>query len=239
MRWTLAMLLIVGANVGHADAFDHGRFDRVLRAHVEGGRVDYAGIKRSAMAELDAYLASVARARLDGLSKPDRLAFFLNAYNALVIREVARRYPLTSVKKVPGFFKGLRHKVAGKVLTLDELEHKTIRPEFKDARVHFALVCAARSCPPLRAAAFRGASLDRVLDRLTRSFINSWHGVRIKGDSVRVSQLFNWFAEDFKRDAGSVGRFLARYHKTAGPRLATMTHFEHLPYDWSLNAKSS
>lgn len=136
---------------------------------------------------------------------------------------------------MPGFFKELGHKVAGEVLTLDELEHKIIRPRFADARVHFALVCAAMSCPPLTASAFRGSSLDRVLDRLTRSFVNSWNGVRIQGDTVRVSQLFSWFANDFKRDAGSVGRYLARYHKSAGGRLARMTRFEHLPYDWSLN----
>ena len=237
MRNALSLLLISWVIPGHADAFDHGRYDGVLRGHVKGGRVDYAGIRANSMPELDAYLTSVGQARLEGLSRSDRLAFFLNAYNALVIREVARRHPLNSVQKVSGFFKKLKHKVAGKVLTLDELEHKIIRPQFTDARVHFALVCAARSCPPLRAAAFQGSSLDRVLDRLTRSFINSWNGVRIKDDAIQISQLFNWFAEDFRRDAGSVGRYLARYHKTAAPRLAKITRFEYLPYDWSLNAK--
>jgi hypothetical protein len=77
--------------------------------------------------------------------------------------------------------------------------------------------------------------VDRVLDRLAKNFINSWSGVRVEGDRVRVSQLFNWFASDFKESAGSVGKYLARYHKKHADRLARMERFKYLPYDWSLN----
>jgi hypothetical protein len=236
MRTPILTLAVIAALAPAARAaVSHEPFDAILKKHVKRGRVDYEGIKRESRAALDGYVKALGKARLAGASRNEKLAFYLNAYNALVIKSVVDRLPVESVMKVPGFFKRHRHTVAGRRVTLDELEHGIIRPTFKDARVHFALVCAARSCPPLRAAAFHAGSVDGVLDRLAKSFVNSWSGVRIQGARVRVSQIFNWFADDFRKSAGSVGRFLARYHEKHAGLLKRTRRFEHLPYDWSLN----
>jgi hypothetical protein len=223
---------------GSAAAFDHAPFDGLLRAHVRGGRVDYAALKARGARELDAYLAAVARAELRGLSRPAQLAFYLNAYNALVIGEVVRRWPgIRSVKAVAGFFDKQRHRVAGASLTLNDLENKLIRPRFKDARIHFALVCAARSCPPLPSRAFDPRTLEQTLDGLARDFIRSPAGVRIAGGELRASRLFEWYEADFRESAGSVLGYLARYHPLGKQLASGKLRLAFLDYDWALNGR--
>jgi hypothetical protein len=235
-----AILLIAAAAPARGGrTFDHGPFDRLLGKHVKRGRVDYAGIKndRSRSAELGRYVKALGAASLSGMSKRDKLAFYLNAYNALVIDAVVRRWPrIDSVMKVKGFFDKITYRVAGRRVTLNQLENKIIRPTFKDARIHFALVCGARSCPPLMSKAFDGASLDKVLERLTRDFINSKKGVLVgPGGRVRVSQIFKWYAADFEKAAGSVPKYLARYHTKQTDRITKAGRLVYLHYSWSLN----
>jgi hypothetical protein len=233
---TLTLLLAFTAATP-ARAFTHAPFDALLKKHVKRGKVDYQGIKASDQAQLDAYVTAVGKVRVGGMSKSTKLAFYLNAYNALVIKGVVDRLPnFTSVKKVKGFFDKHKYLVAGKRVTLNQLENTIIRPTFKEPRIHFALVCGARSCPPLRAAAFRTSGLDGVLERLTRNFINSGHGVRVKGGAVKVSELFKWYAKDFEQASGSVGKYLARYHKKHADKLSA-GKLGYLHYSWALNKK--
>lgn len=242
MQQFLPMRLLAGiagvtlvAAAAPAAALDHTPFDRLLRAHVRAGRVDYAAIHARDRARLNAYVQALATAR-PGRSRAERLAFYLNAYNALVIKAVVERWPnVSDVTKIKGFFDGARYRVAGRKVTLDQLEKRIIRPQFKDPRTHFALVCAARSCPPLRSRAFTAARLERVLERLTRRFINSPRGVQIKGKTIRVSKIFKWYAGEFKQAAGSVGAYVARYHRQHADTLRKATKLSYLPYDWSLN----
>ena len=235
---TLLAALILLAPAAPAQAFDQKPFQRILWSYVKGGRVDYAGIHADAgaRARLGHYLRSVGNANLAGMSRDAQLAFYLNAYNALVIKAVVDRWPVTSVMKVKGFFKRFKYKVAGATVSLDQLENKVIRPRFKEPRIHFALVCAARSCPPITPRVFKAATLQRTLDGLARAFISSHHGVQVRGDKVRVSKLFQWYAADFKAAAGSTGKYLARYHKKHAGLLAR-GGLGYLPYDWSLNKK--
>ncbi len=235
---SLLLSLSIVASEAHAEAPDHAPLDRILRAHVKGGKVAYSRIKASEGEALDAYLETVAGASLKGLSRNEKLAFYINAYNALVIRSVIRRLPLKSVMKVKGFFDKARHKVAGRKITLNDLENKIIRPRFKEPRIHFALVCAAKSCPPLMGRAFAAKTLKRDLERLTRRFLNSRYGLVIEGGTVKASQLFNWYKQDFVDANGSVGKYLARYRK-ADAALLTREGLKvsHLKYDWSLNGR--
>lgn len=246
--WTnergVAAMLVVGCLAllpgGRAEAFDHGTYDAILRKHVKGGRVDYHALNAEARKALGSYLERLGRAELAGAGRDEKLAFYLNAYNALVLHAILERYPgITSVMKVPGFFKTTRFRVAGKDLSLDELENKLIRPTFRDPRVHFALVCGARSCPPLPSRAYLGATVQRQLDELTRAFINSPAGVVVRDGRPRISALFQWYADDFKAQSGTVGKYLAAYHKRHGPLLARTKDAElgYLDYDWSLNGK--
>jgi hypothetical protein len=214
---SLSVLVLVGGSMAHREAPavqpaasapaasdsspDAAVFDRVLAAHVRRGRVDYAGLKadRHARAQLDAFLAAVA-----SMPESAPLSDWLNAYNALVIQLVLERYPLDSVSSVAGFFKTLERPVAGKERSLDAIEHGIIRPRFKDSRVHFALNCAAISCPPLRARAFRTASLDSDLDELAQRGVADPRHVSVVDGKLLQSAIFFWFEEDFERDAGSV-----------------------------------
>ncbi len=230
---TLSLLLLAAP----ALAFSHAPFDALLKKHVKRGKVDYQGIKATSQAQPNPNVAAVGKARVGGMSKNTKLAFYLNAYNALVIKGVVDRLPgFTSVMKVKGFFDKHKHLVAGKRVTLNQLENTIIRPSFKEPRIHFALVCGARSCPPLRAAAFRTSGLDGVLERLARNFINGRHGVQVKGDAVKVSQLFKWYAKDFEQASGSVGKYVARYHKKHADKLST-AKLGYLHYSWVLNKK--
>ena len=211
-------------------------YNAILKQYCRGGRVDYAGIHGGAKQQLDDYVKYIGSRGLPG-GRDAKLAFYINAYNAITIKMIVDRWPnIKSVMSVPGFFKAKRNRVAGRMLTLDQLENKVIRPTFKDARIHFALVCGARSCPPLRCAAFYGGGLQRTLEGLARRFINGRLGVRLDGDRVRVSKLFEWYGKDFVDAAGSVGKYLAKYHKTAADRLPT-AKIEFQPYSWALNKK--
>ena len=171
-RW-LTLAVVAGLAVCWplvAAAVDHGAFDKILRDHVKRGRVDYAAIKARAKKDLDRYVHALGQAKLDGLSRGEKLAFYLNAYNANVIKAVVERYPVASVAKVKGFFDRKKIRVAGSTLTLNALEHQVIRKRFAEPRIHFALVCAARSCPPLPSRAFSAKRLEQDLERLTHLF---------------------------------------------------------------------
>ena len=212
------------ATAAPRSAPDQAAFDRILRAHVKGGRVNYSAIKSRDGEALEAYLGAVATANLKGLKRGEKLAFYLNAYNALVIKSVLDRLPLRSVKTARGFFDGTSHKVAGRSVTLNDLENKIIRPLFKEPRVHFALVCAARSCPPLMARAFKAKTLNRDLDRLTRAFLGSPSGLVIgggRGQGLQAVHLVRRGLHQGVRFRGRIpGQVPARGCRTAGHKRA-------------------
>lgn len=237
----LAPVLVVGALVlapgGHASALDVEPWDRVLRAHARGGGFDYAGLAADprARADLDRFLASVA-----AMPEDEPLASWLNAYDAIVVSEIARRWPLASVRDVPGFFDRVTHRVAGRDRTLDDIEHRVIRARFPDARVHAALVCGARSCPALHPRALRERDLDATLDRLARAWLAEGAHLRVEGAGpggarVRASAIFAWYRADFERDAGSVLGWIRRYAPQRLEGVPADAQVAELSYDWRVN----
>lgn len=219
---------------------DHRAFDELLSSWVTDGRVAYRGWKANAKAraKLAGYLGRLGKADLSRIRGSDaELTFWLNAYNACVIQAVLDRWPIASVKKVPGFFKKRRFLLAGRRLTLDEIENRLIRPRFREARVHFALVCAAASCPPLPSRAFFSKDLRARLENLTRNFLQGPPGVEVvsPGKRINISRLFEWYRADFVAAAGSVWGFLRRYRKDLAKHPRPKIGF--LEYDWSLNSR--
>ena len=151
-------------------SFDHARLDALLRAHVDStGLVDYAGLSRESAA-LDAYLASLASAPFEELGRDEKLALLINAYNAFTHRLILDHRPVSSIKDIPSGkrWDDRRWRLAGEMVSLDQIEHERIRAAFREPRIHFALVCAARSCPPLRAEAYVGDRLEAQLADQTR-----------------------------------------------------------------------
>lgn len=206
----------------------------IFARYIKPSGVDYAGLKADAQARaaLSRYLDAAA-----DMPEQAPLSDWLNLYNALVIQQVIERYPLASVMDVQGFFKGIRHPIAGKPRTLDELEHQLIRARFKDARVHMALNCGARSCPRLAREPFAPGDLDGRLEALAAAMLADRSHVRADGDKLYLSAIFFWFERDFKREAGDVRSWIAR-HAPPGTLAGLVPNagLVQLDYDWTLNA---
>ncbi len=225
-----------------SEAPNHARFDEVLQARVNAeGQVDYGGLKASPE-KLETYLDRLASADLAALSYYEQLAFWLNAYNALVIKGVVDRYPTTSVRSVKpfgGFFYRLKFQVAGKPYTLNEIEHDVIRAEFVDARVHFALVCASAGCPTLENRAFFANTLEERLETATFNFVANPEKVRLERSERRLylSKIFKWYAADFTEGYAGVTDFLADYLPPDDAEFLETEEVElhYLDYDWTLN----
>ena len=237
---------------------DPAEFNAVLARVVNGrGMVNYAALQRQP-AQLDRYLqalADLSPARFASWSEAEQIALLINAYNALTLRSIIDHDPIRpSIKAIPGVWKLRRHSVIGQRLTLDEIEHRILRREYNEPRIHAALVCAAISCPPLRSEAYTGPELDRQLEDQTNRWLASSEGLRIdrEAGTVAISSIFQWFAEDWPRadpsatpvpghkKESAVLHFIAR-HRPAEERpllLGGDFRLEYLPYNWSLNRQS-
>ncbi|RVU46863.1 DUF547 domain-containing protein [Lujinxingia sediminis] len=229
------------ASEAGVEVIDPAPFKALLERYVDArGQVDYARWHASeeGRRRLSQVVESIGQANVEGKSADARLAFYINAYNALVLNAVLERWPVESVMKAEGFFDTAKHRVAGQSLTLDELEHsRVIRAQFNEPRIHFVLVCAAKSCPRLRQDPMRAATLERQLDAAAREFVPA--ATRRTEAGVETSQLFNWFAEDFVKSAGSVQAYLLRYVRNTELReaLEAGAPVSFSEYDWAINAR--
>jgi uncharacterized membrane protein YdjX (TVP38/TMEM64 family) len=224
-------------------SFDHSRFDALLRTHVDAeGLVDYAGLK-GAHAELDAYIGSLAAAPFENLARDEKLALLINAYNAFTLRLVLDHWPLASIRDIPTEqrWDARRWRLAGETLSLNQIEHERIRPRFQEPRIHFALVCAARGCPPLRPEAYTGARLEsQLLDQARRVHSDGrWLRFDPSTGELRLTELYKWYGSDFRRVAASVSEYVALHAPPVRSALDAGRRVEILwiPYDWSLNEK--
>jgi hypothetical protein len=237
--------------------FDHSALDSLLATFVnDEGWVDYAGLQRE-RAKLDAYLATLDAATPQGFgSDSERLAFWINAYNAFTLADALDDVykKAKGVKEVAGFFDKKSHRVAGADLALDEIEKRG--RDLKDARIHFVVVCASTSCPKLQRFAYTGAALDEQLTRASREFLNDpARGLMIdRGKNVvHLSSIFKWYAGDFTGSSSLLARVKAEvsggeileYVKKHAPEEAvkfineSKPAVKYLDYDWSLNAQET
>lgn len=224
-------------------AFSHDLFNQVLQEHVHKGRIDYAKLKAKPD-KFEKYLDQLATAKPSKMSDDAQKAFWINAYNALVIKGVIDRYPIKSVKKVKlfnGFFSRLKFHVAGESYSLDHIEHDIIRKKFVDPRIHFALVCASICCPPIENIAFLPETIEERLDAVTLKFVTNPEKVRLDRDKriVYLSKIFKWYKKDFTEGYEGVADFLSDYlpPEDADFVSAEDVKFHYLHYDWNLNDK--
>ena len=251
----ITIMALAGPTISSAAATpDTAVYARVLEHFVTtGGGVRYSALKADP-ADLDAYLeslASIDAAELEAQPENERIAFWINAYNAITLRTIvdgypiqgrglsALRYPTSSIRQISGAWTDRRWVVAGSTISLDDIEHKNLRKLFQEPRVHMALVCAALGCPPLRAEPYAGARLDEQLDDQARRYLASPFGMTLEPERHRitVSAIFKWFAGDFNKEDG-VRAFLTRYAPTGAARTALAdpkTKIVFLDYDWTLN----
>lgn len=223
--------------------FSHDLFNQVLQEHVEDGLVDYAKLKANPE-QFEKYLDQLATAKPAEMSYNEQLAFWINAYNAVVIKGVIDHYPIKSVKKVKlfnGFFSRLKFQVAGETYSLDNIEHDIIRREFVDPRTHFALICGSKGCPQIENTAFLSETIEEQLDAVTLKFVTNPEKVKLDRDKRRVylSKIFKWYKKDFTEGYVGVADFLSDYLPPVDAEFvaAKDVKFHYLDYDWNLNDK--
>lgn len=225
----------------------HAAWTSILSGRVADGQVDYGAIQREDRAQLDRYLATLSGTCAEDYerwSRAAKIAFWINAYNAFTLKLVLDHYPISSIRKIGWLpLAAFRERfipmpgLKGGDVSLNDIEHATLRASFKEPRIHFALVCASRSCPPLRPEAYREADLERQLDDQARVFLNDSTKNRYDAATrtLYLSSIFDWFHEDFEASAGSVPAYVSRYLEVApGPGAGV----EFLEYDWSLNDRA-
>jgi hypothetical protein len=223
-------------------AVDHALYAELLEKYVHNGMVEYRGFKNEET-KLDQYLKVLEDTDIKKLSRNEQFAFYINAYNAWTIKLILTGYPgIKSIKDLGSIFgspwKKQIARINGDIITLDHIEHGILRPDFKDPRVHFAINCAAKSCPPLRPEPYRADILEQQLDEMARAFINDSRRNRLEGRTLYVSSIFKWFSEDFDNDV--VGFFLKYAQGDLKKQLEdgkSKIKVKYLDYDWSLNGK--
>jgi hypothetical protein len=240
---------------------DHGAFTRVLERVVHGPRVDYA-LLLAERESLDAYVAALGRtetAALEAASREEQLAFWINAYNACMLRLVVDHYPIeaggvglfgavrnrvagypdNSVWQIRDVFTRPHCPVAGAERSQDEIEHEIIRPRFQEPRIHFAVNCAAVSCPILWPEAYTAEALEAQLDRAVRALIRNPEHFRLEGTApatLTLNKVLDWYAVDFEGTDGLRTFFADYLQGSARARvLAPDTRVRFFEYDWTLN----
>jgi len=245
-----ALLLLMGGQGAAAQPFDHRGFDLLLRDHVDAlGRVDYDAFATSE--SFQRYLEALDRVEPGGMEEADQIALWINAYNAWTIQQINRygeRRSIRNIGRVLGVLPGSAAwrepvvRVGGRRYTLDEVEHEVLRREFDEPRVHFALVCAALGCPPLRQEAYTGERLHLQLEDQFRRFLHedpSKNRIDLPSRTLHLSRIFDWYGSDFGESPAAIGRYLARWYEGAEAELLRSGTFRirYTSYDWSLNVQ--
>ena len=187
--------------------------------------------------KLDNYLKSLSQLDPRQYSQAVQYAYWVNLYNALTVNLILEEYPVGSITKLGGLFSFGPWEtevisINGQSLTLNDIEHRILRPIWQDPRTHYALNCASLGCPNLQITAFSALNSDALLEQAAHEFINSDKGVKVEGQNLVVSSIYDWFSEDFVID-GSVKQHLKKYRPELDGASGSMKY----DYDWSLNDK--
>ncbi|MEO0946823.1 MAG: DUF547 domain-containing protein [Cyanobacteria bacterium J06641_5] len=237
--------------------FTHQSLAAVLETYVERGRVDYAALQDNCQ-QLYRFNASLAQVKPEAYaqwSEAKRVAFWIDAYNALTLQVILAHYPTRSILVVPGAWTRFNFDIAGQELTLNAIEHEILRQQFNEPRIHMALVCASHGCPPLRSEPYSGDRLNAQLDDNTQMFLRDPANFAIdrEKNTVTLSAIFKWFGQDFVATYGDEVAY-AGYSPAQGATLNFISRFlnpadreflasgsyrvTYARYDWSLNSQS-
>jgi hypothetical protein len=228
---------------------DHGAWDRLIGRYLRPGpdgvdRFDYAAVDAADKAALAGYVDSLAAMRPSALSRAEQLPYWINLYNALTVQVVLDHFPVETIRDIdisPGLFSngpwGAKLvTIEGEEVSLDDIEHRILRPIWRDARLHYALNCASIGCPALYPHAFTAEATQAYLDAGARAYVNHPRGVSVRPRGVRLSKIYDWYRDDFGDGDAALFAHLARY---AEPPLAAILkgapRILGYDYDWRLN----
>ncbi len=240
--FTILSILFVAfsINVNAQEHLKHEKWTSLLNQYVDSeGHVNYKGIKADED-KLDEYLAVLsANHPEESWDRNDRLAYWINAYNAFTVKLIVKNYPVKSIKDLGGNVYKVNTswdikfiKIGEETYDLNNIEHDIIRKEFDEGRIHFAVNCASVSCPPLRNEAYLGSRIDEQLDDQVRVFLSDTTKNIVKKDCAKVSKIFNWFKGDITSGGLSIVEFINKYSDTKLNKKAKISYQD---YDWNLN----
>ena len=234
-KWlTLALIITITSFSKANDIADFTRSaDAFLKKYVNNGSVAYSKIKNN-KTEITQLYNNIGKVSLAGTDIRSKKAFYINAYNLIVIYSILQHYPVKSPMDIDGFFDKKEHLVAGDKLTLNKLEKDKLLSSYKDARFHFVLVCAAKSCPPIFNGAFTPENVEDLLEQRTKITVNndSWLKVDSKQKRVELSKIFEWYNTDFTDGSNSVLNWINEFRTTKIPLNYKVAYYE---YNWALN----
>ncbi|XMO85114.1 DUF547 domain-containing protein [Algibacter sp. AS12] len=229
----IALLVLVSFNGFSQDLNSFfNKADAFFKAHVAKGKVAYSKIHAN-QNELNSILKIAEGITVTKADANNYQAFWINAYNLSVIKGIIDNYPTNSPLDNKGFFDATTYSLGGKQITLNDIEHKLLRGNFKDARFHFVLVCGAVGCPPLISKAYLPTTLNTQLEEQTKIALNgSFLRVNTKKNRVQASQIMEWYKEDFTRNGKREIDFINTYRTE---KLGSNFKLSYFPYNWNLN----
>ena len=225
---------------------DHAVWDQFLSQYLvtqqQPYRLRYSAVSTQDREKLSDYLKQLQNTDPRQLNRAEQLAFWINLYNAATVDLILQHYPVKSITKIKsGFFSfGPWDKkilnIAGQKLSLNDIEHRILRPIFNDARLHYAVNCASIGCPNLAAQAYTAANTEQLLEKGAQEYVNHPRGVSFDGDKLKISSIYKWFAVDFGDSDAAILAHLHRY--AAGELKFALSRADRISdydYDWSLN----
>lgn len=229
---TFLCLSISGLGFAQSTSTFFAKTDIFLTTYVKDGRVAYKDIKNN-QASLNELLEMAKGISVSVNDAKTYQAFWINGYNLSVIKGIIENYPIKSPLDKAGFFDKITYEIGGKKITLNDIENKLLRANFpKEARFHFVLVCAGLGCPPIIDKAYLPDTLESQLQRQTELALNDSNFIQIKGKKVNLSQIFEWYTNDFTQGGKSLVDFVNQYRKE---KIDIKTKVGYYPYDWTLN----
>lgn len=232
-------------NPASRESIDHRPWERILRSFVKQGedginRVAYGRINDAAKAALAGYVKTLAMTPISKYGRKEQRAFWINLYNALTVKLIAGAYPVESIRDLDSPWDTKSVEVEGVALSLNDIEHRILRPIWRDPRIHYAVNCASIGCPNLFPVAFTGRNTGQLLELAAHGYINHPRGARVKDGRLIVSKVYGWFQKDF---GGSEAGVIAHLRQYAEPALLdalkTQTGIDDYEYDWGLNDAGS
>jgi hypothetical protein len=240
MKYLIIFFLLTGVtSFSQTSYFNHEIFNDLLVDAVNDDRsVDYQFFAKNK--KFDDYIKSIGKANISKFSKEEKLAFYINSYNALVIKNVLNHFPIKSPMDVEGFFKKYKFKVAGDSLSLDELEYERVL-KIEPLLSHFGLVCAAKSCPPLIPKAYTSENIYSQLEVNMQSYLRdtSQNYLNKENKTLYLSQIFKWFRDSFEKKYGSLQKMASSYLNNSDAAFISNNDVKinFLNYNWELNSQ--
>ncbi|KAA3631822.1 MAG: DUF547 domain-containing protein [Calditrichaeota bacterium] len=250
------IILFISCSSKEIVAFDHSykHYAQLLQETVKDGLVDYKNIKASLPSYDSTYadFSSLDKGQYKSFTREQKIAYMINAYNFYTIKAIVDHYPVKSIKNIKGVWDDLEFPVAGEKMTLDNIEHDILRKEFKEERVHVAVVCASISCPELWDKPFLPDSLDAHLNLRAEAFARDSlrNSINFEKKEMKLSKILDWYSSDFKGkyDSDDVFPYLSGEKRSVANFIyqhlddTTRQKFKgkkmkvgHLGYDWNLN----